>query len=213
MTFGEKLRNYLAAAKTAAPAGTWDGTAWVAAVDTFYNGTQKERKRAAVADGAEEIYNAYPKHVGRDDALKAITNALKRHPTEYLLDKTTQFAAAVASWPSSYRYKMDGCDTCPHPSTWFNQGRYADDAKEWCRKGARTAPGRPQTSNAAPTPEQEQDAEEARKRLAEGPEPKKGTLAHSCWLEARTNGLVASVTQATTEPVHQIEAEQQLRHA
>lgn len=35
MTFGEKLRNYLAAAKANAIAGTWDANAWVRAVDEF----------------------------------------------------------------------------------------------------------------------------------------------------------------------------------
>ncbi len=212
MTFGEKLRNYLAAAKTAAGA-SWNGDAWVKAVDASHATTVKERRKAAVAAGAEAIYEAYPKKVGRDEALKAISLALKKHPPEYLLDKTQQFSAAVLSWPSSYRYKTDGRDTCPHPATWFNQGRYADDPREWRRAGARSGPDRPATVTHAATAEQEADADEARKRLGEGPEPEKGTLAHACWLEARTNSLVREVTKAATAPVHQLEDEQNRRRA
>ncbi len=102
-------------------------------------GMIKERKRGAVLPEAEQVYALFPKKVGREDALKAITGALKKHPLDYLLGKTSQFAEAVNSWPSSYRYFQDGGDRCPHPATWFNAGRYADDPKEWRRHGARVA--------------------------------------------------------------------------
>lgn len=217
MTFGEKLRNYLAAAKSAAAAGTWNGDAWVKAVDTFYAGQVKERKRAAVAEGAEEIYALYPKKVAKDDALKAITTALKKHPKEYLLGKTNQFREAVEGWPSSYRYFQDGGDRCPHPTTWFNQGRFQDDAKEWRRAGSRSAGPGPKTAPVAQTPEDlakaSHDDAEALKRILASPEPEKGTLAHSLWLEARKTAVVESVTEGFTGTVKSVEHERRLRNA
>lgn len=99
----------------------------------------KERKKAAVVPDAEQVYALYPKKVGKEDALRAISAALKKHDLPYLLDKTNQFRECVESWPSSYRYFQDGGDRCPHPASWFNAGRYADDPREWKRHGARSA--------------------------------------------------------------------------
>lgn len=53
MTFGEKLRNVLASAKSSAPAGSWNGDAWVRTVNDFVeherplrkDGTAKKPKR------------------------------------------------------------------------------------------------------------------------------------------------------------------------
>ncbi len=86
---------------------------------------------------AEKIYLIYPRHVAPDEAKKAIDVALQKVEYDYLLAKTTQFAEAVNSWPSSYRYTQDGRDTCPYPATWFNKGRYLEEASEWKRFGAR----------------------------------------------------------------------------
>jgi len=97
----------------------------------------KQRKKSGVLPEAEQVYALFPKKVGKDDALKSISAALKKHPLAFILDKTNQFAEAVNSWPTSYRYGKDGRDFCPHPATWFNDGRYQDDAKEWKRFGAR----------------------------------------------------------------------------
>jgi hypothetical protein len=99
----------------------------------------KEKKRAGILPDAEQVYALYPRKVGREDALTAISLALKKHELSYLLDKTNQFAEAVRSWPSSYRYFQDGGDRCPNPGTWYRQGRFADDPSTWRRHGAHTA--------------------------------------------------------------------------
>jgi hypothetical protein len=175
---------------------------------------KRQQKKADIAEGAEQIYDAYPKHVGREDALKAITKALKAHPIEYLLDKTNQFRMAVESWPSSYRYFPDGGDRCPHPSTWFNRGSYADAVKEWRRAGARHGPGRPTTSIPhANEAEQALESQRMRERYLSMPEPEKGTLEHSLWLEAKTTAAIESITDGATAPILQLEAETRLRHA
>ncbi len=95
------------------------------------------RAATSITAGAEQVYQLYPLKVGKDAALRAISVQLKKHELPYLLDKTNQFAQAVASWPSSYRYFTDGGDRCPHPSTWFSQGRYSDDTSTWKRHGAK----------------------------------------------------------------------------
>lgn len=82
----------------------------------------------------EEIYEKYPRKVGKRDAIKAITMALKRLPQEmtwegkeedlayWLLGRVEQFAKT----PAGNRGYLT-----PHPSTWFNQSRYLDDPREW----------------------------------------------------------------------------------
>lgn len=89
----------------------------------------------------EAIYQAYPRHVGRKTALRAIQTAAKQlekeglpdqKPLEYLLDRVKAYAAAVAEWPATDRQFV------PHPSTWMNQGRWADAASEW-KRGTATA--------------------------------------------------------------------------
>jgi len=46
-------------------------------------------------------------------------------PAEWLLNRVTLFAKS----PAGQREKFT-----PHPSTWFNQGRYHDDDGEWSRE-------------------------------------------------------------------------------
>lgn len=151
MTFSDKLRSALKTAKEeAGRAGLpWNESAWGQVVDKCFAEATKERKRAAVLPAAEQVYALYPRKVGREDALTAISGALKKHDLAYLLDKTNQFAQAVNSWPSSYRYFQDGGDRCPNPGTWYRQGRYADDPKTWRRGGAHV----PAPSNKIAPPE------------------------------------------------------------
>lgn len=187
---------------------------WLQITEGFLKTLGKERKAAAVADGAEEVYALYPKKVAKDEALKAISAALKKQPLEYLLDKTNQFALAVNSWPSSYRYASDGLDRCPFPATWFNQGRYQDDPREWRRAGARSGPDhRPYVPPAPITDEQRQADAEALKKILTAPEPAEGTLEHAVWLEARRGAVVASVVEASTAVPKAVEHDQRLRNA
>lgn len=107
--------------------------------------TAHEERTAATA---EAVYEAYPRHVGRKTALAAIKRAAKEDTKgdlntarghgafsfETLLERTRAYAEAVAKWPERDRQFI------PHPSTWFNQGRYLDDPKEWLRGSAPAAP-------------------------------------------------------------------------
>jgi len=76
---------------------------------------------------AQDIYSAYPRKVGKADALKAISKALKAKSPADLLAATQAYAEAVKTWPEA--------DKCyiPHPATWFNRGSYDDDPATWKR--------------------------------------------------------------------------------
>ena len=80
-------------------------------------------------DHVEAIYSAYPRKVGKRAALLRIREALVSLYKEtgedsfsFLIERTRMFANSPAGKAGSYT---------PHPSTWYNQGRYLDDPKEW----------------------------------------------------------------------------------
>jgi hypothetical protein len=83
-------------------------------------------------DPAEAIYAAYPRKVGRQDAIKAIRTAMKIRPAMDLLRSTNAYADATTRWPVADRQFI------PHPATWFNRGSYDDDPKEWTRNAVGT---------------------------------------------------------------------------
>ena len=75
----------------------------------------------------EAIYQAYPKHVGKKAALKAIAQACKTNKPEHLLERTVSYSKDVSAWPDTERQFV------PYPATWFNRGSYKDDPAEWQR--------------------------------------------------------------------------------
>lgn len=85
------------------------------------------------------IYATYPRHVGRDAAFKAIGKAAMRMKDKepnallYLLERTKLFSAAVSLWSEEDRKFI------PHPATWYNQGRYDDNPREWERGSPKAA--------------------------------------------------------------------------
>lgn len=84
----------------------------------------------------EEIYEAYPRKVGRPDALKAIRSAVLRAakslagqklpPGQELLARTRAFGELARKHDADLAF-------VPHPSTWFHQDRFLDSAEEWAR--------------------------------------------------------------------------------
>lgn len=88
----------------------------------------------------QEIYRAYPRHVGTDAAYKAIAKSLGFCEYETLLAITKRY---------SERRRRPGNDPklTPHPATWFNQGRWKDDPTEWDRLDSDGAKGVPVSSD------------------------------------------------------------------
>lgn len=84
------------------------------------------------------IYSVYPRHVGRDAAIKAIERATKRLSEEEGVTpdeaRRTLYMAAkrYSECPLvQYRKSRNEMFLIPHPSTFFNQTRYLDDPAEW----------------------------------------------------------------------------------
>jgi hypothetical protein len=84
---------------------------------------------------ANDIYNLYPRHLGKRAAIVAIEKTLRRlklelkneginvgDEVEWLKERVSAFAESSAGKRGNFT---------PHPSTWFNQGRYLDDQGEW----------------------------------------------------------------------------------
>ena len=76
---------------------------------------------------AEEIYKLYPRKVGKPIALKKIEKAIKEVGFDELKKRVLAYAGATSRWDEEDRRFI------PYPATWFNQGRYDDDPREWER--------------------------------------------------------------------------------
>lgn len=85
--------------------------------------TDTEKKKTIARRDVERIYDAYPRKVGKDAALKAIEKALRR------IDQTAEWLLGRVQAYAEVRRTEDPQFT-PHPATWFNQGRYLDEALE-----------------------------------------------------------------------------------
>ena len=72
---------------------------------------------------AEEIYEHYPKKVGREKAIKSIKSAID-HGAEP--KKLLECSKKIAEFWSGQDLQF-----LPHPATFFNQGRFNDDPCTW----------------------------------------------------------------------------------
>ena len=85
--------------------------------------TTDERNRTHIKrlSLAEDIYKAYPRHVAKPPAIRAIVKALMKVDAKALLAKTKAYAASV-----------EGMAKCfvPYPATFFNREMYNDDLDE-----------------------------------------------------------------------------------
>ena len=86
---------------------------------------------------AEQIYQAYPKKVGKPVAIKSIIKALSSIEFEKLLELTQKYAAIR---------KSEDANFTPHPSTWFNQERFGDDPSTWGRQASKVIVNNPRNA-------------------------------------------------------------------
>lgn len=100
--------------------------------DTDTDTEQKRNKRERKTDRSasaqlEDLFNrfwtAYPKKAGKDAARAAFA---KRKPDEALLG---QMLAAIDTQKATEQWQRDNGQYIPHPSTWLNQGRFADEVQ------------------------------------------------------------------------------------
>lgn len=90
----------------------------------------KAKASAVALQAAENIYELYPRKVGKPLAIQSILKALKQVDPMVLNKAVKAFADARAGTDLEF---------CPHPATWFNQERYNDDAATYARR-SETAP-------------------------------------------------------------------------
>jgi len=83
---------------------------------------KEDARRKGDLVAAEEIYQLYPRHVGRQAALKAICKALEHRTHEWLVERTGAYAASWAGQQGRFT---------PYPSTWFTRASYDDDPQQW----------------------------------------------------------------------------------
>lgn len=88
------------------------------------NHSTKDHSTNHIPDSViEDVYQLYPRKVGKKKALKKIRKALEDDiSSEELKEKVRLYAESV---------KDKNRQFIPYPATWFNQGRYLDDPKEW----------------------------------------------------------------------------------
>lgn len=133
-TLGQRAAAELQAARAKSGSLPWDEVARI--IDACNVAAPTGGEAVVVKATADAIYSLYPRKVGKVAAVKAIARAAERlagkEPSAlaYLLERTRLYSTAVALWPKDERR------FCPHPATWFNQGRYDDDTKEWVRDSA-----------------------------------------------------------------------------
>ena len=92
---------------------------------------QPDIKPVSTDADTEAVYQAYPRHVGKRVALKAIKKALEHIGYSELLAAVTEYAAAVSGADKKF---------VPHPATWFNNRRWEDDREEWKDEGRNGKP-------------------------------------------------------------------------
>ena len=135
-TPGEATAAYLIAAK--AEGKTFTRIQLAAIIDICIQEWQQKHQQTPAVDvtgwnvSPEDIYQSYPRKIGKTAAIKAIKTILKDYPALSLLTQTKAFAEAVKSWPERDKTYI------PFPATWFNRGSYMDDPKEW-KRGHHTA--------------------------------------------------------------------------
>lgn len=86
-------------------------------IDNDNNKEDKELREKQISD----IYAAYPKKVGKGQALKAIGTALNKCSFETLLEHVKKYALSVVGKDPQF---------IPYPATWFNGLRWEDQEPE-----------------------------------------------------------------------------------
>lgn len=68
----------------------------------------------------QKIYQAYPRHVAPKAAFRAIQKVISQNDPQAILETVENFARKHRSLGTESKF-------IPHPATYFNQGRYADE--------------------------------------------------------------------------------------
>lgn len=83
----------------------------------------------------DQFWKAYPRKVGKQDALKAWT---KLKPYASLV---TTILAAIAAQREGADWRRDDGQYIPHPATWLNAGRWLDEVRPYVEPPLKLPPG------------------------------------------------------------------------
>jgi len=78
---------------------------------------EKSKDNTKSFDDAETVYQAYPRKVAKQNAIKAITKALKTTPLTQILDHLKLYSESVQGKETTF---------IPHCATYFNGGRHLE---------------------------------------------------------------------------------------
>jgi hypothetical protein len=106
------------------PVTVGNGSDTVGYASVLQSEAYTETKKTSLKEEIETLYLAYPRHTAPEAARKAIEKALKKKPFAELLPIVQAYAIQTATKITEGKLEKD---FIPHPSTWFNQGRYDDD--------------------------------------------------------------------------------------
>lgn len=84
-----------------------------------------DTKRDSISGAALKIYEAYPKHVERPEAIAEIERALKIKPFDFLLEAVQAFAVATKGQNPKY---IVSC------GRWMKRQRWDDDRSTWAQR-------------------------------------------------------------------------------
>lgn len=88
---------------------------------------ERDNNEARLISQAIEIYNEYPRKVGRVNAIKAISKAIDEVGFDVLKQHVLDYSKATETWQQKDK------EYIPHPSSWMNGQRWADDKSTWYR--------------------------------------------------------------------------------
>lgn len=83
--------------------------------------TDKRTPSAAADDSFARFYQVYPRRTGRGQAVKAWRSAVKKADASVIIEAASLFAEQTRGTEQRF---------IPHPATWLNGERWADEADE-----------------------------------------------------------------------------------
>lgn len=78
---------------------------------------------------AKRLYQEYPRHISKGNALTSIRRALKEVGFDVLHEAIIEYAKACKAAKTKTEF-------IPHPATWFNARKWEDDREDWWRGAA-----------------------------------------------------------------------------
>lgn len=90
--------------------------------DPTPNPNKRSKRAINYTDDFERFWKLYPRKLAKEAALKAWKTAIQKTDCETIISAAAEFAKSDAGNAGNYT---------PHPASWLNAGRWADDREAW----------------------------------------------------------------------------------